>query len=52
MLTGEIDAYNLNGTKILLPLSLSNFYIWFLQTLYSPSGKELEGSEAPIRVAK
>jgi len=52
MLTGSIDVYNLNGTKILLPFSLTNIYIWFLQALYSPSGKRFEASVSSIRLAK
>ena len=52
MFSGTINVYNLNGTKVILLFGITNLYVWFLQIMYSPSGKGFEGSDKPISLAQ
>jgi hypothetical protein len=52
MFTGSVNVYNLNGTKVMLLFGITNVYVWFLQVIYSPSGKGFEGSDQPISLAR
>lgn len=52
MFTGSVNVYNFNGTKVLLLFGITNVYIWFLQVIYSPSGKGFAGSDQPISLVQ
>jgi len=52
MFTGTLNVYNFNGSKVILLFGITNLYVWFLQIMYSPSGKGFEGSDQPISLAR
>jgi len=52
MFTGSVNVYNFNGTKVMLLFGITNVYVWFLQVIYSPSGKGFAGSDQPISLAQ